>query len=173
MSSDHDHPTPSKVAIMQHPLHPMVVVFPIAFLMSVVCTDAVFWWRGDAFWAFASFWLSAAGFAMGVLAALLGFADFVQIKEARRHVVGWSHFMVGIMTLSLAGANVQLRIDDPVGAVLPWGIVLSTAMIVTVAVTGWLGGTLTFRHGIGTYSDESGGNEPRDAGEATQDLDPK
>lgn len=171
MSSHHEHPTPSKVAFLQHPLHPMVVVFPVAFLLSVVATDAVFWWRGEAFWALASFWLSAAGFVTGVLAALLGFADFVQMKEVRRQVTGWSHFVVGIMTLSLAGANAQMRLDDPVGAVLPWGIVLSTAMMVMVIVTGWLGGTLTFRYGIGTYSVASGDAGDEDG--STQSADTK
>ena len=91
---------------------------------------------------------------------MLGFADFVQMKEVRRHVTGWSHFVVGIMTLSLAGANAQMRMDDPVGAVLPWGMVLSTAMMVMVVVTGWLGGTLTFRYGIGTYSVATSDEDP-------------
>lgn len=151
MSRAHDKPIPSKVAIMQHPLHPMVVVFPIAFLMGTFVTDAVFWWRGDAFWAQMSFWLATAGFVMGVLAALLGMADFFQMREVRRHVAGWSHFIAGIMALALAGTNVGLRWDDPVGTALPWGIFVSAVMVLVVGVTGWLGGTLTFRHGIGTY----------------------
>lgn len=144
-------PVPSKVTLMHHPLHPMVVVFPIAFLMFTVVTDAAYWYLRDPFWAQVSFWLVAAGFTFGVLAALLGLADFVLVKEARREVTGWSHMIVGIMTLSLAGANVQLRWDDPVAAALPWGLFLSTLMALTVSLTGWLGGTLTFRHGIGTY----------------------
>lgn len=151
MPAAHRAPIESKITIKQHPLHPMMVVFPSAFLISTVFTDAVFWWRSDPFWAHVSFWLAAAGFATGVLAALLGAADFVQIKEVRRHIAGWSHLMIAVMALALAGANVQLRIADPVAAVLPWGILVSGVMMVAVMITGWLGGTLTFRHGIGTY----------------------
>lgn len=151
MSKPHEHAIPSRVAVMQHPLHPMVVVFPISFLMFTVLSDAVFWWQGDAFWALVSFWLSTVGLGMGVLAALLGLADFILMKKVRQHVVAWSHMVVGIMVLSLAATNVQLRWDDPVTAVLPWGIAVSAVLALMVSITGWLGGTLTFRHGIGTY----------------------
>jgi len=126
MPAFHDKPIQSKVAIFQHPLHPMVVVFPTAFLLSTVITDALFWWRGDAFWAYASFWLTCAGLCTGLLAAVLGFADFVQLKQVREHTAAWSHFIVAVMALSLAGANVQLRMADPISAVLPWGIVRSS-----------------------------------------------
>jgi uncharacterized membrane protein len=155
MPSHHDRPIPSRVSIKQHPLHPALVSFPISFLVTTLLTDAVFWWRHDEFWAQLSFLLLAAGFVMGVLAALVGIADFAQIRQARQQIAGWSHLISGVMALSLAGANVLLRIGDPAGAVLPWGIFLSAVMVVLVSVTGWLGGTLTFRYGIGTYSDDS------------------
>lgn len=148
---DECEPIPSKVAIMQHPLHPIVVVFPIAFLMSAPVTDAVFLWRGDAFWALMSFWLVTAGFVMGVLAAILGTADFILVREVRNHVAAWSHFIVAIMGLALAGTNSRMRWEDPVEGALPWGLIVSAVTALIVAITGWLGGTLTFRHGIGTY----------------------
>lgn len=154
MPLPHEKPIPSKVAIKQHPLHPMVVSFPIAFLGFVPLADLAFWWVGDPFWAKAAFWMITAGFAMGVLAAVLGTIDFMLVRAVRRHVAGWSHFIVAIMTLSLAGANLMLRLDDPVAAALPWGLFTSLATLVVLGVTGWLGGTLTFRHGIGTYVHE-------------------
>lgn len=154
MSKPHDHPIPSRVAILQHPLHPMVVVFPISFLLSTLVSDAVFWWRGEEFWAQVSFWLSASGLTLGCLAALLGLTDFLLMNRVRQHVAAWSHMIVGILVLSLAATNLQLRWDDPVSAVLPWGIVVSAVLALMVMVTGWLGGTLTFRHGIGTYVHE-------------------
>jgi uncharacterized membrane protein len=157
MPKAHCEPIPSKVAIMKHPLHPIVVVFPIAFLEFTVVSDALFWWGGDEFWALASFWLAAVGLATGLLAATLGVADFFQIRQVRRLVAGWSHFVAGMMSLALAGVNVGLRWTDPVAAALPWGILISTLLAVLVGVTGWLGGTLTFRHGIGTYEHEEDG----------------
>lgn len=151
MSAGHDEPTPSKVAISEHPLHPMVVVFPTAFFMATPATDLAFWLRGDPFWALASFWLATAGLALGVVAALLGLAEFFLVKEVRSRLAGWTHMITALMALALAGANVQLRLHDPVAAVLPWGIILSSVMALMVGIAGWIGGTLTFGHGIGTY----------------------
>jgi uncharacterized membrane protein len=146
-------PTPSTANIMQHPVHPIMVVFPISFMMSTPASDLVFLWTERVFWAEVSFWLSAAALAIGLAAATVGMIDFFSMPEVRRHIAGWGHFLAGTMALSLAGANVQLRWDDPAAPVWPVGLILSATMAGVVMVTGWLGGTLTFKHGIGTYGE--------------------
>lgn len=153
---------PSRVAIRGHPLHPMATVFPICFLSSVLLTDVVYWWTGQSFWAYASFWLSAAGVAAGIAAAFLGMVDFFTIERVRRYVTAWNHFLAGMMLLAVAGMNVGLRWGDPVEAVLPWGVFASALLALLVAVTGWLGGTLTFGHGIGGYDPA----DPKDTAES-------
>lgn len=142
---------PSRVAIAGHPLHPMLVVFPIAFLVSLPLADLMFWWRADPFWARLGFWLAAAGLAGGLLAAAAGFLEFLLVRRARERLAGWSHMLAAVMAMSLAGANVMLRIDAPAAAVLPWGLVLSVLTAGMIGMAGWIGGTLTFGHGIGTY----------------------
>jgi uncharacterized membrane protein len=164
----HDQPTPSKAALFKHPLHPMVVVFPTSFLISVPVSDLTFWLRGDPFWAQVSFWLASAGFIAGVFAALLGLADFILVKEVRSKLAGWTHMLSATMALALAGANVQLRLDDPVATVLPWGIMLSSVMALLVGVAGWIGGTLTFGHGIGTYLHSHDQSEDSDDADGRQ-----
>jgi hypothetical protein len=81
------------------------------------------------------------------------------------------------MALSLAGANVQLRWDDPAAVVWPVGLVLSATMAGVVMVTGWLGGTLTFKHGIGTYGENRPADNyrlyPRFARTADEPADPR
>jgi uncharacterized membrane protein len=154
MPRPHEKPIPSRVAIKQHPLHPMSVHFPVAFLGFVPVADLAFWWLGDPFWAQVGFWLLAAGLAMGLVAALLGTLDFILVKAVRQHVAGWSHFIAAVMTLSLAAANLMLRLPDPAARALPWGLFTSVVMLGVLGFTGWLGGTLTFRHGIGTYVHE-------------------
>lgn len=152
--------TTSSIAIGGHPLHPMLITFPIAFLSGALGSDLAYWWSGDPFWARASLWLVGSGLAMGLLAALAGMLDFMLIKEIRRHVTSWSHFLIAIMLLSLAATNWWLRIDDPAREILPWGIYLSAVSTVALAVAGWLGGKLVFEHNIG-----SGEPEPDDGKE--------
>ena len=145
---------PSTVTIMQHPIHPMLVVYPIALLSLVLPVDLVFWLSGDGFWARVGFWLVGAGLGLGLLAAAIGAIDFFTVARARSHVAGWSHFVSAIVLLALAAANLQQRWLDHEAAVLPWGLVLSAAMALVVVVTGWLGGTLSFGHAIGSYHHE-------------------
>lgn len=152
--------TTSSIAIGGHPLHPMLITFPIAFLSGALASDLAYWWTGDPFWARASLWLVGGGLAMGVLAALAGTLDFMLIKEIRRHVTSWSHFLTAVMLLSLAATNWWLRVDDPAAGIVPWGIYLSSVSAVALGVAGWLGGKLVFEHNIG-----SGEPEPEDGEE--------
>ena len=145
---------PSVMALQHHPIHPMLVVFPIAFLGSMLVTDVAYLVLEDPFWAMLSFWLNLAGLALGVLAGLVGMGDFLILREVRNHVSAWSHFISAVMLLALATAGLWLRWPDPVGAVWPWALMLSAVTAAVVMVTGWLGGTLSFRHGVGVYGEK-------------------
>ena len=62
---------PSTAAVAGHPIHPMLVVFPISFLVAVLASDLAFWGTNDPFWARASNWLLGAGVVMGSLTVRL------------------------------------------------------------------------------------------------------
>jgi uncharacterized membrane protein len=141
---------PSRATIREHPIHPQLTHFPIAFLSGALLTDLVFWWTGDPFWARMSFWLVAGGFAMGVLAAIPGTTDFLSIRAIRLHPAAWSHFLAGVTLIAMAAANLMLRWGDPVGAVLPWGLFMSAISTVNLGVAGSLGGHLVYHYLIGT-----------------------
>src|SRR5690606_37553196 len=81
----------SRVAIRSHPLHPMLVVFPIAFLIMVAPADLLYLWSGLAFWAQLGLVLSAGGLALGLVSAAVGSVDLLLIPVVRRHVSAWSH----------------------------------------------------------------------------------
>ena len=145
---------PSTVQVLHHPIHPMLVVYPIALLSLALPSDVAYWLLGDPFWARASLWLIAVGLGIGLLAAAVGTVDFMTMRRVRSHVSGWSHALAAVVLLALAAANLQLRWASPTEAVLPWGLLLSAAMALLVLVTGWLGGTLSFGHGIGSFEHE-------------------
>ncbi|MBX6368656.1 MAG: hypothetical protein IRZ04_11785, partial [Rhodospirillales bacterium] len=63
---------PSRAAIAGHPIHPMLVPFPIAFLVGALVVDLAFASTGDPFWARAGFWLLLAGIVTGAAAAVFG-----------------------------------------------------------------------------------------------------
>jgi uncharacterized membrane protein len=131
----------STVAVAGHPLHPLLVTFPIAFLVSAL--------------ARASLWLLGAGFICGILAALSGMIDFLRIDRVRKRSAGWAHMLGNIAALLIAAVNWILRFDNPVNAILPRGITLSVLVSLLLGVTGWYGGELAYRHKVGVIGDSS------------------
>lgn len=155
----------SRVAIGKHPLHAMMVVYPVALLTLVPLTDLAYLILGDGFWAQASFWLTLSGLAFGCLAAVAGLLDMLLIRVVRRHAAAWNHMLAAITALAMAAVSLALRWPDPQQAVWPWGLVIGSADALMVVIAGWLGGTLTFRHGIGVYGED----HPRRAARSDDD----
>jgi uncharacterized membrane protein len=156
MSEDLSRGVRSTASIAGHPIHPMLVPFPIAFLVATLATDLVFWGTGDEFWARASVWLVGAGVVMGGLAAIFGLTDFLTIERARRPV-GWIHFLGNLLAVVLSLISLLLRVGNAAAAVLPGGLVLSFIVVGILLVTGWMGGELAYRFKIGVIEDDEQG----------------
>jgi len=71
----------STLTIAGHPIHPMLVPFPIGFLVGTLASDLAYWGTGDPFWARGSMWLVGAGVVTGGLAAIFGLVDFLTIER--------------------------------------------------------------------------------------------
>src|SRR6188768_2201636 len=77
-------PNPKSTAsIAGHPLHPMLIPFPIAFFVAAFVWDLAFWRTGNAFWATAALWLLGAGLIMAALAAVVGLVDVLSEPRIR------------------------------------------------------------------------------------------
>lgn len=139
----------SSVAIFGHPIHPIIVIFPIAFLSGVAGTDLGYWLTQDVFWARAGVWLLGLGILAGVAAAVTGMADFINIPRVRHRTAGWAHMALNASALVLSIINFSLRFNNAAAAILPWGLVLSWTVSVFLLVSGWYGGELMFRHKVG------------------------
>ena len=140
LALDHTRGVPSNAVIAGHPIHPMLIPFPIAFLIGALATDLAYWWTTDGFWAQSSFWLVGAGFLTGLGAAVFGLVDFLTIDRAREHRIGWVHAVGNGAVLVLALASLLWRRGDPIAVVIPWGIALSAVIAILLVVTGWAGG---------------------------------
>jgi len=146
--------TDTAVAVSGHPLHPMLVTFPIAFLLGALASDLAFWLLEDPFWARMSLWLIGAGAFMGSLAAISGTVELLSIGGIRRRAAAWNHFIAAIMMLAIAFTNWFWRLEDAAAAVLPTGIALSALTALLVGIAGWLGGHLVFEHQVGIVNEE-------------------
>ncbi|MBN3878528.1 MULTISPECIES: DUF2231 domain-containing protein [unclassified Nostoc] len=140
---------PSTVAIAGHPLHPLSVIFPIAFLAAALGSDIGYWLTGDFFWARASLWLIGLGLGGGILASAIGLSDFVKIERVRKRTAGWTHLILNVSILVLSLVNFLLRLGDAESRIVPWGLLISLVVGTLTSASGWFGAELSYRHKIG------------------------
>ncbi|BAZ31534.1 hypothetical protein NIES4074_40070 [Cylindrospermum sp. NIES-4074] len=145
----HDSGVPSTVAIAGHPLHPLTVIFPIAFLAAALGSDFGYWLTEDFFWARASLWLIGLGLVGGIIAALTGLSDFLKIERVRKRTAGWTHLILNVAILAFTALNFFLRLGNPEVRIIPWGLFLSLVVGTLTSITGWFGAELSYRHKIG------------------------
>jgi uncharacterized membrane protein len=138
----------STAALGTHPLHPMFIPFPIAFLLGAAVSDIVFAASKNPFWAGTSYWLLLAGLVMGGLAGIAGMADFFTIRRAQNSS-GWIHAAGNITAVVITLINFLLRVNNPTASVVPAGITLSIITGVLLLITAWFGGELAYRYAIG------------------------
>ena len=142
-------PILSRAAIMGHPLHPVLIHFPVAALLMLIGTDLAFLLTGDPFWARAGLWLVGVGVIGGWVSGMAGLIDLITVGRIRRLVTAWCHALFAVMLLSLASLNWLLRYGDPAGVILPWGAFLSLVTGGLITITGMLGGQLVYEYAIG------------------------
>ncbi|MBE9210039.1 DUF2231 domain-containing protein [Nostoc sp. LEGE 06077] len=140
---------PSTVAIAGHPLHPLSVIFPIAFLAAALGSDFGYWLTRDFFWARASLWLIGLGLVGGLIAAAIGMSDFLKIERVRKRTAGWAHMILNVSILVLTLFNFLLRWNSTEAHILPWGLLISLVVGTLTSVSGWFGAELSYRHKIG------------------------
>lgn len=139
----------STAKIAGHPLHPMLIPFPVAFFVATLATDLAFWRTADTFWFTAGEWLLVAGVVMALLAATMGFIDFLGDQRIRALTAAWAHFLGNLTIVLLEAVNWYRRYDIGPDAVLPTGVVLSAIAVGGLLITGWLGWHMVYRHRVG------------------------
>lgn len=154
-----DHPNPairaiadrdssSGIAVAGHPVHAMMVHFPIALVICTLGIDVFYWWTDDTFWVDVGVWSAGGAFIAGVIAALAGTAELLLVPGIRVRVASWNHAVVAMVLLAIVAANWGLRLNYP-EQVLPHGLLLSLLASVVTGFAGFHGGKLVFDHGVG------------------------
>lgn len=139
----------SKAKLFGHPIHQMLIVFPLGLLAMAVIFDIIRLASHNGMWSTVAFYMIAAGVISGLVAAIFGLVDYVGIpSNTRAKAVGTMHGIGNVIVVVLFAISWWLRRgmpDTPSTAAL----VCSFVGVILALFTGWLGGELVDRLGIG------------------------
>ena len=144
----HDHPR-STAQIFGHPLHPMLVPFPIACFIGALLTDLAYYATANVQWSNFSIWLITAGLVMGGLAALTGIIDYAGDRRVRAARPATPHMLINLAVFVIELFNAFVHSRDGWTAVVPTGLTLSVISVLLLGVSAWLGGSLVYKHRVG------------------------
>ncbi len=129
----------------------MLVPFPIVCFIGALVTDIVYWRTAEMMWSDISAWLLLIGLILGILAAIAGLIDFLSNRLIRAQTPAWPHMLGNLLVLLLALFNTMVHSRDAWTSVVPTGIILSVLTVLILPVTGWLGWSVVYRHGVGVH----------------------
>jgi uncharacterized membrane protein len=139
----------ARARLFGHPIHQMLIVFPLGLLGASLAFDLAALGLDRRDLALVAYWLIVAGILSGLLAAVFGLIDWLAIpRGTRAKRIGLLHGAGNVVVVVLFAASWLLRRDAPE---LPEGtaIALSAVAVALSLVTGWLGGELVDRLGVG------------------------
>jgi uncharacterized membrane protein len=139
----------SRAKLFGHPIHPMLIPFPLGLLATSLVFDIIHRLTGNEPWAEVAYWMIVAGIIGGLAAAPFGWIDWFAIPDGTRaKAIGLWHGVGNVVVLVLFVVSWFLRRDAPDEPGIP-AFVLSLAGVALAVVTGWLGGELVDRLGVG------------------------
>ncbi len=166
----------SRVKLFGHPIHPMLIVFPLGLLIMAFILDLVYAATQNATWAMISYYNIIFGIIGGLIAAVFGFLDWLAIPDGTRAKrVGLLHGIGNVVVVVLFLLSWFVRRGEPARLPSTTAFVLALLGVLLGAVTGWLGGELVDRLGVGVdrganlNAPSSLSGQPADAGRTASD----
>lgn len=141
----------ARAKLLGHPIHQMLIVFPLGLLGTSIIFDIAQLATHNTRWGDISFWMITAGIIGGLIAAVFGLIDYLAIPSGTRaKSIGLLHGIGNVIVVVLFIISWAIRRPDP-GIVPISAFVLSLIGVGLALFTGWLGGELVDRLGIGVY----------------------
>lgn len=149
----------SPASISAHPIHPMLIVFPIGlWIFSLICDLIRLAGASNEAWSTVAFFTMVGGFVGALLAAIPGFIDLLYYKGGAPPVkkIALTHMAINLTAVVLYAINIGLRTSRGVGVDSSTGIplLLSIIGVALIFVSGWLGGQMVHVYGVGVEGRE-------------------
>ena len=150
----------SPASIGGHPIHPMIIPFPIALWVFSFVADLVYLWRGNPVWNdWIAFYSLLAGIIMAAVAAVPGLIDWLSIKDEKVVKIANWHARLNVIALLIFAASFYLRTASGgamIGGSHTIPVGLSLLGVILITISGWLGGEMVFKHGVAVDTSTDG-----------------
>jgi uncharacterized membrane protein len=135
----------ARARIFGHPVHQILIVFPLGLLATSFFFDLAWLARGRAELAVVASWMIFAGVLGGLAASIFGLIDWLAIpRGTRAWRVGAWHGGGNLIIAVLFAVSWLIRRDAP-GHPEGVAIALSGCGVLLIILTGWLGSELADR----------------------------
>src|SRR6185436_18625557 len=142
----------SPASIGGHPVHPMIIPFPIALWVFSLVADVIYLWRGNPVWKdYVAFYALLGGIIGAAVAAVPGLIDWMSLTDkAVVKIANW-HARLNVMAFLVFAGSFYLRTTS--GSSLVSGshtipLALSVLGVILISISGYLGGEMVFKHGV-------------------------
>ncbi|GAB4023347.1 DUF2231 domain-containing protein [Spirosoma koreense] len=140
----------SRAKVAGHPAHPILIVFPLGLLLTAVIFDVVYFLNDNPAFPVVAYWMITAGLIGGLLAAVPGWIDWFAIPAGTRAKrIGLLHGLGNVVVLVVFLLSWWGRTDEPGHHPTLFALICSFIAFVVLGITGWLGGELIDRLGVG------------------------
>ncbi|HEY5990375.1 MAG TPA: DUF2231 domain-containing protein [Streptosporangiaceae bacterium] len=148
-----------------HPFHPLLVPLPIGAFVSSLIFDILTWTRADGlpYLVDGAFWLIGVGLIGALAAAVFGVLDFRTIRRGTpAFATARIHLTLNATTFVLFAIGYSWRAGDHLELdKTRWGQLALSAVAVALLISAiWLGGKLTYHHGMRVAGHSGGGRGP-------------
>lgn len=138
----------TRAGIARHPIHPMLIPFPIALWIFSLVSDLIYVFGfGGAIWKDMALYTMIGGIVGALAAAVPGYIDYGTVTDPSTVRIAKWHMIINLSLVLLFSADAWLRFFTSPQAITP--VVLSFLGVSALGVSGWLGGELVYLRGVG------------------------
>lgn len=142
----------TRATVAEHPVHPMLIPFPIALWIFSLASDLIYLFDfGGPVWKDVALYTMVGGIIGGLAAAVPGYIDYRSLTEPVVVRLAQMHMIINVGLVVLFTINAGLRMLHGPEALVP--VFLSALGVAALAVSGWLGGELVYVQGVAVQSD--------------------
>jgi len=134
-------------SIKKHPIHPMLIVFPIGLWVFSLVSDIIYragW--GPPVWSDVAFYTLIGGIVGALIAAIPGLIDLMSLSGRPKSLGIW-HMCINLLAVAIFAVSAYLRTTSTRADPMPF--VLSIIGVVFICISGWLGGEIVHVYGVG------------------------